>query len=56
MKILFSCFYFVTVCITACYDCDIDAIYQNAFSHRKIQSKMVAKNLATSKKHRIFVV
>ncbi|DBA55404.1 TPA_asm: hypothetical protein [Porphyromonas phage phage017a_JCVISC001] len=56
MKILFLYFRFVTMCITACYDCCIDAIYQNAFSYRKIQSKIVAKNLATSKKHRIFVV
>ncbi|DBA55406.1 TPA_asm: hypothetical protein [Porphyromonas phage phage017a_JCVISC001] len=56
MKIIFSCLCFATVCITACYDCNIDAIYQNAFSHREIQSKIVAKNLATSKRHRIFVV
>ncbi|XAW31986.1 hypothetical protein [Porphyromonas phage phage019b_ATCC49417] len=56
MKILFSCLCFATACITACYDCNIDAIYQNAFSHRKIQSKIVAKFLATSKRCRIFVV
>ncbi|XAW31988.1 hypothetical protein [Porphyromonas phage phage019b_ATCC49417] len=56
MKIIFPCLCFVTIAVTACYDCDIDAIYQNAIFHREIQLKIVAKNLATIKRRRIFVV